>query len=128
MPVDVLLVEDQKSLQGALAEMLAAVGDFRVVATMATEAEALDWLDHNPGQWGLAVVDLVLEQGSGMGVVSRCRRSSPEGQVVVFSNFVTPVIRDHCIRLGADAAFEKNAERTAFTDYCAAFAPKDEAV
>lgn len=127
MPVDVLLVEDQKNLQGALAEMLAAVGDFRVVQTVATEAEALDWLDHNSGRWGLAVVDLVLEQGSGMGVVARCRRTSPDGQIVVFSNFVTPVIRDHCIRLGADAAFEKNAERGAFTDYCAAFAPRVDA-
>ena len=120
MAVDVLLVEDLKNIQSALAQMLQGLGDFSVVATVPTEAEALDWLEQNRGRWGLAIVDLVLEQGSGMGVISRCRQTTPEGKVVVFSNFVTPGIRAHCLHLGADAAFDKNSELRAFADFCVA--------
>ncbi len=121
--MDVFLVEDLKNIQTAMAQMLEGLGDYRIVATVSTEAEALAWLEENPGQWGLAVVDLVLEQGSGMGVISRCRRTSPGAKVVVFSNFVTPGIRAHCLRLGADAAFDKNTELSAFADFCAALSP-----
>jgi hypothetical protein len=39
--------------------------------------------------------------------------------VVVFSNFVTPGIKAHCLRLGADAAFDKNSELSDFAEYCA---------
>ncbi|MGV3570287.1 MAG: response regulator [Ramlibacter sp.] len=122
MPVEVFLVEDLKSIQSAMAQMLQGLGDFRMRAVHSTEAEALAWLERHPGEWDLAVIDLVLDQGSGMSVISRCRRTSPEGRVVVFSNFVTPGIRAHCLKLGADAAFDKNTELTAFADYCAALA------
>jgi DNA-binding NarL/FixJ family response regulator len=123
LAVDVLLVEDLKNIQSAMVQMLQGLGDFRIAAALSTEAEALDWLEENPGRWGLAVIDLVLEQGSGMGVISRSRRTSPEGKVVVFSNFVTPGIRAHCLRLGADAAFDKNTELTEFADFCAGLSP-----
>jgi len=123
LPVEVLLVEDLKNIQSAMAQMLQGIGDFNVAATIATEAEALAWLEQNRGRWNLAIIDLVLDQGSGMGVISRCRRTAPEAKVVVFSNFVSPGIRAHCLRLGADAAFDKNAELGAFTDYCAALSP-----
>ena len=92
MAVEVFLVEDLKNIQSAMAQMLEGLGDFRIAAAVSTEAEALAWLEQNPGTWDLAVIDLVLEQGSGMGVVSRARRTSPRGRVVVFSNFVTPGI------------------------------------
>lgn len=123
MPVDVFLVEDLKNIQSAMTQMLQGLGDYRVIAAVSTEAEALAWLEQNPGKWGLAVIDLVLEQGSGMSVIGRARRTSPAGKVVVFSNFVTPGIRAHCLRLGADAAFDKNTELSAFADFCATLAP-----
>lgn len=119
MPVDVLLVEDLKNVQSALGDMLRGLGDYRIAETISTEAEALAWLDQNPDGWGLAVIDLVLDQGSGMGVIARCRKVAPEAEVVVFSNFVSPVIRDHCLRLGASAAFDKNTQLSEFADYCA---------
>lgn len=122
MPIDVLLVEDLKDVQGAVAQLLAGIGDFRIVATIPTEAEALAWVEQNRGRWHLAVIDLVLDQGSGMSVISRCRRIAPEARVAVFSNYVSPGIRDHCLRLGADAAFDKQGEMQAFAAWCAALA------
>lgn len=123
MSVDVFLVEDLKNIQAAMAQMLEGLGDYRIVRTVSTEAEALDWLERHPGGWGLAVIDLVLAQGSGMQVISRCRRTAPDAHVVVFSNFVSPGIRTHCIRLGANAAFDKTTELKEFADYCAGLAP-----
>lgn len=123
LTVDVFLVEDLKNVQSAMAQMLESVGDLRVVATVPTEAEALAWVEQNAGNWQLAVIDLVLEQGSGMSVIARCRRhAAPGARVVVFSNFVTPGIRKHCLQLGADAAFEKNSELQDFVRYCVALA------
>jgi DNA-binding NarL/FixJ family response regulator len=121
--VDVFLVEDLTNIQAAMVQMLEGLGDYRIAGTVSTEAEALDWLEVNPGRWGLAVIDLMLAQGSGMQVISRCRRTGPDSRVVVFSNFVSPGIRAHCLRLGADAAFDKSTELKEFADYCAGLAP-----
>ena len=115
----VLLVEDLKNIQSLMADLLASMGgEYRMVATVPTEAEALHWLSTHRGGWDLAIVDLVLEQGSGMEVIRRCRDTAPNAHIIVFSNFVTPVIRQHCIRLGANAAFDKNAEIAAFAAHC----------
>jgi DNA-binding NarL/FixJ family response regulator len=126
VPVEVFLVEDMKNIQAAMGEMLQGLGDFRIVANVSTEAEALAWVDQNHGKWGLAVIDLVLDQGSGMSVIGRCKRSGPDAKVVVFSNFVSPGIRAHCLKLGADAAFDKNSELAEFAEYCARLAPLPE--
>lgn len=120
MTVRVFLVEDMKQVQAALTELLAALGDFRLVHATATEAEARHWLAEHPGGWDLAVVDLVLDQGSGMGVIPSARAAAGDGQagnVVVFSDYASDGIRNHCLRLGADAVFLKS-QMQEFMDYC----------
>ena len=126
MPIRVFLVEDIKPMHGVMAELLSSLGDFEVVGTASTEAEALLWLDEQRGGWDVALVDLILEQGSGMGVISRCK-SSDGGKVVVLSEYATPGIRKHCIQLGADAVFRKGEDRTAFIDCAPEFANPEEA-
>lgn len=115
MSVRVFLVEDMQQVQGILADLLASLGDFRLVQAAATEAEAKLWLEEHPDEWDLAVVDLVLDQGSGMGVIPKAAGSS--GRVVVFSDYASNGIRKHCLRLGADAVFLKSQMRE-FMDYC----------
>jgi DNA-binding NarL/FixJ family response regulator len=78
-----------------------------LVATASSEGEAKLWLEDHPGAWDVAVLDLVLQHGSGMGVIGPCREARADGQVAVFSSYVTPVIREHCLALGADAVFGK---------------------
>jgi DNA-binding NarL/FixJ family response regulator len=117
MPIRVFLVEDTKQVQDWIAGLLASLGDFVLVGIATTEAEANLWLSEHPGAWELAIVDLVLEQGTGMGVIARCRRTCPAGKVIVFSDYVTPGIRRHCLALGAEAAIPK-ADMPAFTGYC----------
>jgi DNA-binding NarL/FixJ family response regulator len=117
MDVRVFLVEDLGRMRSALTELLDAIDGFRVVGGASTEAEANLWLDDHPGGWDLAVVDLMLEQGSGMGVLARCNAQPDKGKVVVFSGYASPVIRDHCLQLGADAVFDKSDSRQ-LLDYC----------
>jgi CheY-like chemotaxis protein len=116
--IRVFLVEDLKRTQSLIEDLFHSLGGFRVDAIASTEAEAKLWLDEHRDGWDLAVVDLVLEQGSGLGVIERCRRHSPAAKVVVFSSYATPGVDRHCRKLGADAVFDK-AEPAAFVAWCA---------
>lgn len=124
--VRVFLVEDLKSTQGLIDDLFSALGGFRIVATVATEAEANLWIEENPTGWDLAVIDLVLEQGTGMGVIGRAKSLPAAGQVVVFSSYASPGVRKHCLRLGADAVFDKS-EASEFMRYCAELAERENA-
>lgn len=117
MPFSVLLVEDMHQLRGVVSELLQELGEFRIVHEVGTEAEAKLWLDENRGKWDLAIIDLILEQGTGMGVIAHSRKVSSNGRVVVLSDYATPGIRKHCLKLGADAVFQKSTEVPAFADY-----------
>ena len=125
MPVKLLLVEDLPQLRGVVLDLLATVGDFELVKAVATEAEANLWLEENQGKWDLAVIDLILEQGTGLGVISKARDRAEGSKVVVFSDYATEGIRKHCVRLGADAAFQKSDDLQAFLAFCAALASPD---
>lgn len=103
-----------------MGDLLASLGGFVVTGMASTEAEAWLWLDEHPGGWDLAIIDLVLEQGTGMGVIARCTNRAPGAGVVVFSEYATPGIRKHCLKLGADEVFQKSTELAAFIDYCMA--------
>ena len=120
MTIRVFLVEDMKPVQSALLELLGDLGDFRLVEAVATEAEAKLWLGENPGRWDLAVLDLVLDQGTGMAVIPNARAAADAegGKVVVLSDYASGGIDAHCRKLGADAVFPKSRMQD-FMAYCA---------
>lgn len=109
----VFLVEDLQRMRGLLADLFSSMGGLQIVGSSSTEAEAKLWLDDHPGGWDVAVIDLVLDQGSGMEVIRRCRAEAGGGRVVVFSSYATPGVRQHCLELGAEAVFDKS-ETSAF--------------
>jgi len=104
-------------MRGLFKDLFDHLDDVSVVANAATEAEALAWLTEHHGGWDLAIIDLILEQGSGMGVISRCKASPRAGKIVVFSSYATPGVREHCLKLGADAVFDKT-DTAEFVAYC----------
>jgi DNA-binding NarL/FixJ family response regulator len=108
MELRVFLVEDLQRMRGLLSDLFASMGGFKVVAAASTEAEAKLWLDDHPGEWDLAIIDLVLEQGAGMNLIRTCKADRHGGQVVVFSSYASPGVRAHCLELGADAVFDKS--------------------
>lgn len=66
----------------------------------------------------MAIVDLFLRQGSGLGVLAACRTRRPGQKMVVLSNYATPDVRMRCAQLGVDAVFDKSNEIDALVDYC----------
>jgi len=103
----VFLVEDLQRMRGLLGDLFSSMGGLAVAGAASTEAEAKLWLDEHRGEWDVAVIDLVLDQGAGMEVIRRCKADPGGGKVVVFSSYATPGVRKHCLELGADAVFDK---------------------
>jgi CheY-like chemotaxis protein len=111
----VFVVEDMRRMRGLLADLFDSLGGFTIVAVASGEAEADLWVQDHPGAFDLAVLDLILEQGSGMGIIARCKAAG--AKVVVLSSYATPGVRRHCMKLGADGVFEK-ASSAEFMAWC----------
>ena len=109
-----------------MGDLLQSLGDFRIVGSAATEAEALAWLDQHAGHWDLAIIDLVLDQGTGINVIARARLRGQQASVAVLSSYVSTGIRRHCLKLGADAAFQKDSELGDFLAFCSALPGAEE--
>ncbi|WP_436821918.1 response regulator [Variovorax sp. DT-64] len=120
MEISVFLVEDNQRIRHHLSSALEELVSAQVAGFAESEAEACEWLTSHQDQWQLAVVDLFLKQGSGLGVLAFCRRRSASQRVVILTNFATPDTRARCKRLGADAIFDKSTELDDFFRYCAA--------
>lgn len=114
------LVEDNQTILDNLIETLEEIAAVKVVGHAATEAEATRWLLVNDGHWHLAVVDLFLQEGSGLGVLAGCRQREPYQKVVVLTNYATNDVRRRAMELGADAVFDKSNQLDEFFDYCVA--------
>ena len=106
MKKKVLVVEDSRDMQAALADLFHAVQGFEV-EFVTGETQATAWLEEHH-DWTLAVLDLVLDEGSGFNLVRRFRRQNPNGRIVVLSAFVSRVIVETCCDTGADAVFHKD--------------------
>ena len=114
------LAEDNQAILENLIETLEEISDLKVAANGGTQAEATRWLELQGDKWHLAIVDLFLREGSGLGVLAGCRNRKPYQKVVVLTNYATPDIRRRASKLGADAVFEKATELDALYAYCTA--------
>ena len=112
------LAEDNQAILENLIEILEEIPDVKVAAHAATEAEATHWLALQGDKWHVAIVDLFLREGSGLGVLAGCRNRKPYQKVVVLTNYATPDIRRRACKLGADAVFDKTTELDALYTYC----------
>ena len=112
------LVEDNPTIRENLIATLEELVQIDAVGMSDTENEAKLWLQENPFQWDLAILDLFLKQGSGLGVLAACRNRQPSQKVVVLTNYATIDIRQRCIQLGVDAVFDKSNEIDALVEFC----------
>ena len=117
-PVRAYFVEDNPTIRENLLATLEALGGVAPVRYAETEQQGSEWLTNHSANWDLAIVDLFLKQGSGLGVLQACRERNPEQKVVVLTNYATPDIRVRCHQLGVDAVFDKSNEIEALIDFC----------
>jgi DNA-binding NarL/FixJ family response regulator len=111
-------VEDNPTIRENLIATLVELARVDAVGSAETENDGKAWLIDGLHEWDLAIVDLFLKQGSGLGVLAACRDRSPRQKVVVLSNYATLDIRQRCAQLGVDAVFDKSNEIDALVDYC----------
>jgi len=114
------IVEDSATIRENLISTLEELATVTVVGFAETEEEAGSWLVSHNGGWKLAIVDLFLKEGSGLGVLMRCQRRAADQKVVVLTNYATDDIRKRCADLGSDAVFDKSNELDELIDYCKA--------
>ena len=111
-------VEDNPTIRENLIATLEELGGVAPVGYAETEHQGSEWLVNHTSQWDLAIVDLFLRQGSGLGVLAACRDRASEQKMVVLSNYATPDVRRRCAQLGVDAVFDKSGDIEALVDYC----------
>ncbi len=118
MKLRTYIVEDNATIRENLIGTLEELAQVEAVGIAETEDDGKDWLTSHPAQWDLAIVDLFLRQGSGLGVLAACRNRTAGQKMVVLSNYATPDVRMRCAQLGVDAVFDKSNEIDALVDYC----------
>jgi len=106
----VVIVEDSPIIRARLAESLAEIPNIEIVGDAATEADALALM--RQANWDVAILDLQLKQGTGLGVLkSLSQDPRPAGtRIIVFTNYSFPQYRARSMLLGADYFFDKARE------------------
>ena len=112
------LVEDNPTIRDNLIATLEELAHVDAIGCSDSENEGKEWLLDNSDQWDLAILDLFLKQGSGLGVLAACKDRKSTQKIVVLSNYATADIRQRCLQLGVDAVFDKSNEIDALVEYC----------
>ena len=108
--MNALVVEDSPQIAERLVELVSVPNRVEVVATAATEDEALAVCDkHNIA---LAIVDLQLAQGTGFGVIRRLRAATGAHPacIVVLTNHAVPALKVAAFEAGADYFLDKSKD------------------
>lgn len=118
MVLKIFLVEDNEMLRKELTEAMQEVVPVQVVGSANNERAAVHWLSSNDSNWDVAIVDLQLKQGSGIGAINWSSTRRAHQRVVVLSNYLTDDVRARCLAMGANAAFDKSNDLEQLLDYC----------
>lgn len=116
----VFVIEDDAVLRSLIVDALREIPGVEVLFYADNEVSATNWLSSNDSAWDLAVVDLHLKQGSGVGALNWCTTRRPDQHVVVLSGQLSEAIRRQCMALRAEAVFDKATEMEDFLAYCRA--------
>lgn len=118
LPLTIALIEDSSLLRLILDARLGELSGVEVVGGADEESTAIELLRRR--QPDLAIVDLKLRAGSGLGVLQELFRH-PERfghpKTVVFSHHDQALVRERCFALGADRFFDKATQMEALLDY-----------
>ncbi|CDS51920.1 Response regulator receiver [Polaromonas sp. CG9_12] len=119
------LVEDSAAQCAYVTQILTAEAKVVIVGVAATEPLAVEWLDRHPDQWDIALVDLYLSEGTGVGVIRHCQNRRPGQSILVMTNHArNDHLLHHCERLGVDAVYHKATELESLVTYCKSMAAR----
>jgi DNA-binding NarL/FixJ family response regulator len=112
------IVEDSPRIRDSLIAALEELAPVQVVGVAEDEVVAVQWLTQPGNQVDLAIIDIFLKSGSGLGILRSLSESQKRYKLVVLSNFATPDIRRKCLALGAQRVFDKSNEIESLLSYC----------
>jgi DNA-binding NarL/FixJ family response regulator len=118
--VRILLVEDNPLIVENLQAMLEELVHAKVVATAAAQAEACAWMDARTNGCDVAIIDVFLSSGNGLGVLEHMASYEQPPRRVVLTNYATEEMCSRCRALGADAVFDKSTEIEDLVEWLAA--------
>ena len=113
----IFIVEDNPVIRDNLVDTLEELAAVETVGVAETEQEGVNWLSQHLPEWDVAIVDLFLKEGSGIGVIEACKDRPIDKKMVVFSNYANEDVRERCFQLGVDRFFDKSREIDALIDY-----------
>lgn len=118
MSVKTFLVEDNAAIRAHLIPAMQDFADVEVIAFVETEPDAALWLASYAGDLHLVVADLLLREGSGLGVMRHFRQQRPMLPLVILTNYATKATRERSMAVGATAVFDKSTELEEFLAFC----------
>lgn len=114
----IFVVEDSETVRENLSATLEECAPAHVVGYSDTARAAIGKLLGADLPCDLAIVDVMLREGTGIEVLDALQRAGSPIKRAVLTNYPTPLIRDYCLALGADRVFDKSSEIEHLLDYC----------
>ena len=112
------VIEDSPVIRQSLVSALEDLVSVKVVGVADCEADAVRALSEPARRIDLVIVDVVLREGTGLGVLRRPEVKRPGRHFVVLSNYATVEVRQRATALGAARVFDKSGEIEALIEYC----------
>jgi DNA-binding NarL/FixJ family response regulator len=110
----VLIVDDHELMRVALATLFKSQSDLEVCGEADTEEDALRLIHaHRPD---LAIVDVLLKQGSGLNLISRALAALPSMRALVVSAYDDRLYAEQAIQVGALGYINKQSPAAAILD------------
>jgi DNA-binding NarL/FixJ family response regulator len=107
-PLTVFLVEDSRAIRAHLAETIRRIEGAKIVGEAGTVGEAIAGIRST--RPGAVILDLQLEDGSGLEVLKAVRPAAPALHVAVLTNYATDQHRRACMSAGAEYFLDKSSE------------------
>lgn len=107
----IFIIEDSPLLRDMLIERLQGIATVKVVGHASGESLALKYLEGKGAD--LAILDIELAQGSGVGILRAIRKDPKRYKVcttVVLTNYAHESVRRRCMELGCTAFFDKSIQ------------------
>jgi DNA-binding NarL/FixJ family response regulator len=121
-----VLIEDSPALRQVLSGMIEDIAGIEIIGEVDAEDQALAVIEqYRPD---IAIIDLELNQGSGLNVLRQIYAQSDRYHgmhAVVFSNHAHASVRERCRMLGASAFFDKTFQMDDLLDYLQRVAVSD---
>jgi two-component system competent response regulator ComA len=108
VPLRILIGENNADLAMTLNLLLDAEPDMRCIDMASSTRDVLRALDeHCPNAF---ILDLSLDDGSSLPLISVLRERLPSAAIVVFTGHKNEVLNEHCLRAGANSVVVKTAD------------------